>query len=153
MRTQSPDVECPLENDPRPHVRFAFALRPVPPGSCTSATPGRRCSTGCSRADTGGTFILRIEDTDVERSTRESERAILDDLRWMGLEWDEGVEAAASTGPYRQSERLHIYRAHAVELMSRGQAYRCFCSAGAARGGPAGGARERPAAEVRRPLP
>ena len=77
----------------------------------------------------GGTFILRIEDTDFERSSRESERGILNDLRWMGLEWSEGVEAAGDYGPYRQSERLHIYRAHAVELMSRDQAYRCFCSA------------------------
>src|SRR3569832_1575291 len=76
-----------------------------------------------------GTFILRIEDTDLERSTRASEQAILDDLRWMGLQWDEGVDAGGDYGPYRQSERLHIYRAHAVELLSRGQAYRCFCSA------------------------
>ena len=77
----------------------------------------------------GGTFILRIEDTDQERSTRESERAVVDDMRWMGLTWDEGVEASGDYGPYRQSERLHIYRAHAVELLSRGAAYRCFCSA------------------------
>ena len=76
----------------------------------------------------GGAFILRIEDTDVERSSRESERAIVDDLRWMGLEWREGIDAGGTHGPYRQSERLHIYRAHAVELMSRGHAYRCFCS-------------------------
>ena len=75
----------------------------------------------------GGTFVLRIEDTDVQRSTRESERAILEDLKWMGLEWDEGVEKGGDHGPYRQSERLHIYRAHVVELMSRGRAYRCFC--------------------------
>ncbi len=76
----------------------------------------------------GGTFILRIEDTDAERSSRESERAILDDLRWMGLTWDEGVEADGERGPYRQTERLHIYRAHTVELMARDCAYRCFCS-------------------------
>lgn len=76
----------------------------------------------------GGTFILRIEDTDRERSTRESELAIVDDLRWMGLTWNEGVEVGGDHGPYRQSERLHIYRAHAVELLSRGVAYRCFCS-------------------------
>ena len=75
----------------------------------------------------GGTFVLRIEDTDVARSTRESERAILEDLEWMGLNWDEGVEKGGDHGPYRQSERLHIYRAHIVELMSRGHAYRCFC--------------------------
>ena len=75
----------------------------------------------------GGTCVLRIEDTDAERSTRESERSILEDLRWMGLEWDEGVDRGGDHGPYRQSERLHIYRAHVVELLSRGLAYRCFC--------------------------
>jgi glutamyl-tRNA synthetase len=77
----------------------------------------------------GGTCILRIEDTDAERSTRESERAILDDLRWMGLDWDEGIDAGGTHGPYRQTERLHIYRAHTVELLARAHAYRCFCSA------------------------
>ena len=76
----------------------------------------------------GGTFILRIEDTDAARSTRESERAILEDLRWMGLEWGEGIDAGGDYGPYRQTERLHVYRAHAIELLSRGQAYRCFCT-------------------------
>jgi glutamyl-tRNA synthetase/nondiscriminating glutamyl-tRNA synthetase len=78
----------------------------------------------------GGTFVLRIEDTDAERSTRASEHAILEDLRWLGLTWDEGVEAGGDYGPYRQSERLHIYRAHAVELLAGGHAYHCFCSAG-----------------------
>ena len=77
----------------------------------------------------GGTLVLRIEDTDFERSTRESERSMIEDLRWLGLDWDEGIEVGGEYGPYRQSERLHIYRAHAVELMSRAQAYRCFCSA------------------------
>src|SRR5688500_18234414 len=77
----------------------------------------------------GGTFILRIEDTDLERSSRESERAILDDLRWMGLEWAEGIDAGGNHGPYRQTERLHVYRAHAVELLAGGAAYQCFCSA------------------------
>jgi nondiscriminating glutamyl-tRNA synthetase len=76
-----------------------------------------------------GTFILRIEDTDFERSTTQSASAILDDLRWMGLTWDEGVEAGGDHGPYRQSERLHIYRAYVVELMAGGHAYHCFCSA------------------------
>ncbi|MBI2828603.1 MAG: glutamate--tRNA ligase [Acidobacteria bacterium] len=75
----------------------------------------------------GGTLVLRIEDTDVERSTNESEGAIIEDLQWMGLEWDEGVGKGGDHGPYRQSERLHVYRAHIVELLSRGQAYRCFC--------------------------
>jgi glutamyl-tRNA synthetase/nondiscriminating glutamyl-tRNA synthetase len=77
----------------------------------------------------GGTFIVRIEDTDVERSTRESEQAILDDLHWLGLEWSEGVGVGGERGPYRQTERLHMYRAHAIELLSSGKAYQCFCSA------------------------
>ena len=77
----------------------------------------------------GGTFMVRIEDTDVERSSRESEQSMLEDLRWMSLDWTEGVDAGGDHGPYRQTERLHIYRAHAVELMSTGAAYHCFCSA------------------------
>lgn len=77
----------------------------------------------------GGTFILRIEDTDTERSTSESEAAILADLRWMGLTWDEGVEAGGEYGPYRQSERLAIYADYARRLMDARHAYYCFCSA------------------------
>jgi glutamyl-tRNA synthetase len=77
----------------------------------------------------GGTFILRIEDTDAERSTRESEASILRDLRWLGLDWDEGPDVGGSRGPYRQSERLHLYQSYATELMSAGKAYQCFCSA------------------------
>ncbi len=77
----------------------------------------------------GGTFILRIEDTDVERSTRESEQAILDDLRWMGLQWDEGVEVGGDFGPYRQTERLQAYAEHAERLIAEGKGYFCFCSA------------------------
>jgi glutamyl/glutaminyl-tRNA synthetase len=56
----------------------------------------------------GGTFILRIEDTDVERSTRASEEAILEDLRWLGLAWDEGPDVGGPHGPYRQSERMPL---------------------------------------------
>lgn len=77
----------------------------------------------------GGTFILRIEDTDVERSTRASEAGILEDLRWMGLDWDEGPDAGGPHGPYRQSERLALYRSYAQELIARGHAYYCFCPA------------------------
>ena len=73
-----------------------------------------------------GTFILRIEDTDFERSTRESERAIVEDLRWMGLDWNEGVEVGGDRGPYRQSERLGIYAKYARELLDRNGAYYCF---------------------------
>jgi glutamyl-tRNA synthetase/nondiscriminating glutamyl-tRNA synthetase len=78
---------------------------------------------------TGGTFILRIEDTDVGRSSPESEAAILHDLRWLGLDWDEGPEAGGPRGPYRQSERLHLYTSHATDLLQSERAYYCFCSA------------------------
>jgi glutamyl-tRNA synthetase/nondiscriminating glutamyl-tRNA synthetase len=76
----------------------------------------------------GGTFILRVEDTDRERSTAVSEEAIKDDLRWMGLAWDEGVDVGGAAGPYRQSERLEIYRAHTERLLAEGHAYHCFCA-------------------------
>jgi nondiscriminating glutamyl-tRNA synthetase len=76
----------------------------------------------------GGTFILRIEDTDVERSTLASEAGILEDLAWLGLAWDEGPDVGGPRGPYRQSERLHLYQSYAAELVASGQAYYCFCS-------------------------
>ena len=77
----------------------------------------------------GGTFILRIEDTDVERSTRASEAAILEDLRWLGLDWDEGPDTGGPRGPYRQSERLPLYQRYASELLASDRAYYCFCTA------------------------
>ncbi|MEN3338265.1 MAG: nondiscriminating glutamyl-tRNA synthetase [Acidobacteriota bacterium] len=77
-----------------------------------------------------GTFILRIEDTDTERSTRESETSILEDLRWLGLDWDEGPDVGGLHGPYRQSERVHLYASYANELIAGGLAYYCFCSPG-----------------------
>jgi len=76
----------------------------------------------------GGEFILRIEDTDRARSTPESEAAIMDCLRWVGLQWDEGPDVGGPYGPYRQSERSEIYREHAQILLGGGKAYRCFCT-------------------------
>jgi nondiscriminating glutamyl-tRNA synthetase len=76
-----------------------------------------------------GTFILRIEDTDVERSTKASEQAILDDLRWLGLQWDEGVEVGGPYGPYRQTDRMQSYVDHTNRLLANGEGYYCFCSA------------------------
>jgi glutamyl-tRNA synthetase len=76
----------------------------------------------------GGRFILRIEDTDRARSTPESEQAILDSLRWLGLIWDEGPDVGGPHAPYRQSERTGIYREHVRRLLEGGHAYRCFCT-------------------------
>ena len=75
-----------------------------------------------------GTFILRIEDTDSERSTLESEQGILEDLRWLGLDWDEGPDLGGPHRPYRQSERLELYGSYARDLIRREHAYYCFCS-------------------------
>src|SRR5687767_12540263 len=77
---------------------------------------------------TGGTFILRIEDTDAERSSDEMVQGILDGLRWLGIDWDEGPEVGGPHAPYFQSERLDRYRALAIELVASGAAYRCFCT-------------------------
>src|SRR5438093_2701122 len=76
-----------------------------------------------------GVFILRIEDTDAERSTRESEDSFARDLRWLGLDWDEGPDIGGPHGPYRQSERLHLYQSYASELLVSDRAYYCFCTA------------------------
>src|ERR1043165_4118324 len=76
----------------------------------------------------GGEFILRVEDTDVERSTRESEAMVLGDLRWLGLQWSEGPAVGGPPEPYRQSERVAHYGAAAQELLAAGVAYRCFCT-------------------------
>jgi nondiscriminating glutamyl-tRNA synthetase len=76
----------------------------------------------------GGTFIIRVEDTDVARSTSESETMVLDDLRWLGLLWDEGPDIGGPHAPYRQSERVERYGAVARELIARGVAYRCYCT-------------------------
>ncbi|MGB1271954.1 MAG: glutamate--tRNA ligase family protein, partial [Endozoicomonas sp.] len=72
----------------------------------------------------GGRFLLRIEDTDQTRSTPESERQILDSLRWLGLEWDEGPDVGGSKGPYRQSERSAVYEEHAQILLDKDHAFR-----------------------------
>ncbi len=76
----------------------------------------------------GGRFVLRIEDTDQNRSTRSSETAIFDALRWLGLRWDEGPDVGGDFGPYRQSERTALYREHVQTLLDNGSAYRCFCT-------------------------
>lgn len=77
----------------------------------------------------GGKFILRIEDTDQTRSAPEHEAAIMEALRWLGIQWDEGPDVGGPSGPYRQSERQKIYKEHADLLVDKGAAYRCFCTA------------------------
>src|ERR1700756_1122155 len=81
----------------------------------------------------GGDFLLRIEDTDVERSETRYETQLMEDLRWLGLDWDEGPSESGENekgefGPYRQSERRAIYSQHTEQLLKEGKAYRCFCT-------------------------
>ncbi|MEA2516792.1 MAG: nondiscriminating glutamyl-tRNA synthetase [Actinomycetota bacterium] len=76
----------------------------------------------------GGTFILRIEDTDAKRATDEAYQAVIEDLRWLGLDWDEGPEVGGDFGPYRQSERMERYEAAAQRLIASEDAYRCYCT-------------------------
>mgnify|MGYP001196902697 CR=1 FL=1 len=73
-----------------------------------------------------GSFILRIENTDTERSTSEFEKGIFEDLRWLGLSWDEGPDIGGLYSPYRQIERLNLYRDYANILVSEGKAYQCW---------------------------
>ena len=80
----------------------------------------------CFARQKGGQFILRIEDTDRVRSTAASEQKILEALRWMGLNWDEGPDIGGEYGPYRQSERGDIYRQYAQQLVDQGDAFYCF---------------------------
>lgn len=77
----------------------------------------------------GGDFILRIEDTDKERSKKEYEQDILENLHWLGLEWDEGPEKDGPYAPYKQSERTELYKEYLLKLLEKGRAYYCFCTA------------------------
>lgn len=76
-----------------------------------------------------GTFLVRIEDTDLKRSTKESEENIKDSLKWLGMNWDEGIDVGGQHGPYRQTERLDLYKKEVQRLLDEGKAYYCYCSA------------------------
>ncbi|KAI1354558.1 hypothetical protein F5Y01DRAFT_254204 [Xylaria sp. FL0043] len=77
---------------------------------------------------TGGQFLVRIEDTDQKRLVPDAEEKLYEDLKWAGLSWDEGPDVGGPYGPYKQSERLQLYKEHANQLLEEGRAYRCFCS-------------------------
>src|ERR1051326_523957 len=74
------------------------------------------------------TLVLRIEDTDVERSREDYEKQLIEDLRWFGLDWDEGPDSGGPFRPYRQSERQELYHRYATQLIDNGHAYYCFCT-------------------------
>jgi len=107
-------------------VRVRFA--PSPTGSLHVGNARTALFNWLLARGHGGTFILRIEDTDAARSTRESEASVLRDLRWLGLDWNEGPDIGGAHGPYRQTERMHLYASYAQELINAGHAYYCFCT-------------------------
>ncbi|CAH0989932.1 Glutamate--tRNA ligase [Sinobacterium norvegicum] len=104
-------------------------IAPSPTGEPHVGTAYIALFNQCFAKAHGGEFILRIEDTDQTRSTPESEKAILDSLKWLGLDWAEGPDCGGDKGPYRQSERKGIYGQYAEQLVEKGHAFHCFCSA------------------------
>ena len=109
---------------PAPRVRFA----PSPTGYLHVGGARTALFNWLFARHHGGVFVLRIEDTDVERSSAEMVEGILDGLRWLGLDWDEGPRIGGPYGPYFQSERLDRYRAMAQQLVDAGHAYYCYCT-------------------------
>ncbi len=113
---------------PKTRVRFA----PSPTGLLHVGNARTALYNWLFARRTGGDFILRIEDTDLERSEERHEVQLMEDLQWIGMDWDEGPDVSGAGGgphgPYRQSERLEIYRTHTEQLLAEGKAYRCFCT-------------------------
>ena len=108
------------------HVRVRVA--PSPTGDPHVGTAYQALFNYAFARKQGGQFVLRIEDTDQARSGRHFEAAILESLRWLGLQWDEGPDIGGPYAPYRQSERTAIYVQHVEQLLEAGHAYRCFCT-------------------------
>ena len=107
-------------------LRLRFA--PSPTGSLHLGNARTALFNWILARQSGGAFVLRIEDTDLERHRDGAERGIVDDLAWLGLDWDEGPDRGGAFGPYRQSERSDHYRAAVDSLLVTGRAYRCFCA-------------------------
>ena len=107
-------------------VRCRFA--PAPSGSIHVGNARSALFSWLFARHHDGVFTLRIEDTDASRVTEEASQGVLEDLRWLGLDWNEGPDVGGPHGPYRQSERLDIYRQMSERLLEAGHAYRCFCT-------------------------
>jgi nondiscriminating glutamyl-tRNA synthetase len=115
-----------LENDEMNRTRVRFA--PSPTGKLHLGSARTALFNWLFARGRDGALVLRLEDTDSERSSLEFEHDILDTLRWMGIDWDEGPDVGGDHGPYRQSERMDLYTARALELLQQSKAYRCFCT-------------------------
>jgi len=115
-----------LNNEETKKVRVRFA--PSPTGKLHLGSARTALFNWLFARGRGGAMVLRLEDTDKERSSEEFEHDILDSMRWMGIDWDEGPDVGGDRGPYRQSERMDLYTAKALELLQQNKAYRCFCT-------------------------
>src|SRR5688500_9805501 len=104
-------------------------IEPAPSGSIHVGTARTALFNWLFARHHEGSFVLRIADTDAKRATEENYEAVLEDMRWLGLHWDEGPEVGGPSEPYRQSERYDIYAKAAERLLSSGAAYRCYCTA------------------------
>jgi glutamyl-tRNA synthetase len=141
-------------------VRVRCRFAPAPSGSIHVGNARSALFSWLYARHEGGTFVLRLEDTDANRVTEEASQGVVEDLRWLGLAWDEGPDIGGPYGPYRQSERSDIYREMTDRLLEGGHAYRCWCTAeelderrkaALARGEPPGydgRCRQRPATEI-----
>lgn len=116
--------QADLNNDKRIKVRFA----PSPTGHLHIGGARTALFNYLFAKRMGGIFLLRIEDTDLERSTVESEKVIIEGLKWLGMNWDEGMEVGGERGPYRSTERIEIYTLYIEKLLRSGDAYYCYCT-------------------------
>jgi glutamyl-tRNA synthetase len=107
-------------------VRCRFA--PAPSGSIHVGNVRTGLFSWAFARHHGGAFVLRVEDTDASRVTEEAFLGVIDSLRWLGIDWDEGPDVGGPHGPYRQSQRLEIYRGSVERLQAQGDAYACFCT-------------------------
>lgn len=125
MADDDPFATIKNVNDEKIRVRFA----PSPTGQVHVGNARTALFNWLFARQMGGTYVLRIEDTDVERSEARYETQLLEDMKWLGINWDEGPDVGGPYPPYRQSERLEIYHEHAEQLLRQGRAYLCFCPA------------------------
>src|SRR5579864_1715928 len=117
-----------MGSPPRKTVRVRVRIAPSPTGDPHVGTAYVALFNAAFARQRGGQFVLRVEDTDRGRYVANSEQQIFDTLRWLGLDWDEGPDKGGPYGPYRQSERLPLYKKYAEQLVEQGNAYYCWCS-------------------------
>ncbi|MHB1389774.1 MAG: glutamate--tRNA ligase [Thermoleophilia bacterium] len=120
-------LEYVVVNEDMKKIRVRFA--PSPTGHLHVGGARTALYNWLLARGSGGTFVLRIEDTDLSRSTDEHIEQIITSMGWLGLDWDEGPNQGGEYGPYRQMERMDLYRAAADELLASGNAYKCYCTA------------------------